>query len=33
MIELSNDYENQLKKEINESMPFISDMMDLTVLK
>ena len=33
MIELSNDFENQLKKEINESMPFISDLTDLAVLK
>lgn len=33
MIELSNEYENQLKKEIQETTPFISDLTDLTVLK
>ena len=33
MIELSNDFENQLKKEINDSMPFISDITDLGVLR
>lgn len=33
MIELSHDYENKLKQEINDSTPFISDLMDLGVLK
>lgn len=33
MIELSIDYENKLKQEIIDSTPFISDLMDLGVLK
>lgn len=33
MIELSNEYENKLRQEINESQPFISDLTDLGVLK
>ena len=33
MMELSNDYEQQLKKEIAESSPYISDLLDLSELK
>ena len=33
MIELSIDYENKLKQEIIDSTPFISELMDLGVLK
>ena len=33
LIEMSNAYEEQLKKEIAESSPYISELMDLSVLK
>ena len=33
LISANQDYENEIKKAINESMPFISDLQDLSVMK
>ena len=32
-IRLNEDYQNQLKKDIEDQMPFITDLLDLAVLK
>ncbi len=32
-INLNNDYENEIRKAINESMPFVSDIEDLSLIK
>lgn len=32
-IVLNQEYENELKNQINESTPFVSDLMDLGILK
>lgn len=32
-ITMNQDYENELKKAINESMPFVSEMQDLFLMK
>ena len=32
-INMSTDYENELKKAINESMPFISDLQPLNLMQ
>jgi hypothetical protein len=31
-IELSNDYENQIKKDVAEQMPFISELLETNVV-